>query len=147
MFTRDEMEKAFLRYQQVAAEAANSNDWRAWADLFTEDATYIEHYFGELRGRDEIYRWISETMRTPPNNEMSSFPIGWYVIDEAKGWVVCQVLNRMRDVGDGAIHEAANWTLLKYAGQERWSYEEDMYNPNEFATMITGWLQAKEART
>jgi ketosteroid isomerase-like protein len=146
MFTRDEMERAFLHYQQVAAEAARSSDWRAWADLFTEDATYFEHYFGEMQGREEIYRWIAETMQTAPNNEMTSFPIDWYVIDEAKGWVICQVLNRMRDVGDGSVHQAANWTLLKYAGHDQWSYEEDMYNPNEFATMITGWLQAKEAR-
>jgi ketosteroid isomerase-like protein len=146
MFTRDEMERAFLHYQQVAAEAARSSDWRAWADLFTEDATYFEHHFGEMHGREEIYNWISETMQTAPNNEMTSFPIDWYVIDEAKGWVICQVLNRMRDVGDGSVHQAANWTLLKYAGHDQWSYEEDMYNPNEFATMITGWLQAREAR-
>ena len=146
MFTRDEMETAFLNYQKVAAGAAESGDWRPWADLFTEDATYVEHYYGEMRGREQIYRWITETMRTPPNNDMTSFPIDWYVIDEARGWVVCCVLNRMRDVGDGRVHQAGNWTLLKYAGGGRWSYEEDMYNPTEFGQMITSWMQAKEAR-
>ncbi|HEY2428924.1 MAG TPA: nuclear transport factor 2 family protein [Acidimicrobiales bacterium] len=145
MFTRAEIEEAFGRYQEVAARAAESGDWRAWADQFTEDATYVEHHFGEFHGREAIFRWISETMSVAPNSDMTSFPIDWYVIDEQKGWVVCSVLNRMRDPGDGTVHQQANWTLLKYAGDDRWSYEEDLYNPNEFATMITGWMKTRDA--
>src|SRR5579871_2653972 len=99
MFTRDEIERAFAHYQEVAAKAAATNDWRAWADLFTEDARYVEHHYGEFNGREAIFTWISETMKMPPNDEMTSFPIAWYVIDEEKGWVVCCVLNRMRDPG------------------------------------------------
>ncbi len=145
MWTRDEIEQAFARYQEVAAAAASSGEWAPWADLFTDDATYVEHHFGEFHGREAIARWIGDTMRMPPNNEMTSFPIAWHVVDDQKGWVVCCVLNRMRDPGDGTTHEAPNWTLLKYAGDGRWSYEEDIYNPNEFATMIAGWFRAKEA--
>ena len=90
-FTRREMEEAFSRYQEVAARAASSGNWRPWADLFTEDATYIEHHFGEFQGREAIFQWISQTMATPPNDSMTSFPIAWYVIDEARG------LGRLRD--------------------------------------------------
>lgn len=55
------------------------------------------------------------------------------------------VWNRMGDPGDGTVHQAVNWTLLKYAGGGKWSWEEDLYNPNEFATMIKGWMAAKRA--
>jgi hypothetical protein len=144
-YTRAEMEAAFANYQSVAAEAAVANEWRAWADLFTEDAEYVEHHFGKFRGREDIFQWISSTMKTPPNDEMNAFPIEWYVIDEQKGWVVCCVQNRMRDPGDGSVHQEANWTLLKYAGNNQWSYEEDLYNPIEFGKMIEGWFAAKKA--
>ena len=144
-YTRDEIELAFANFQEVAATSAATNDWRAWADLFTKDAEYVEHHYGRMHGRDAIYRWITETMHTPPNDEMTSFPIEWHVVDDDKGWVVCCVQNRMRDPGDGSVHQEANWTLLKYAGDNHWSYEEDIYNPLEFGEMIKGWFMAKKA--
>ena len=50
-----------------------------------------------------------------------------------------------RDPGDGSLHREYNWTMLHYAGNGLFSYEEDMYNPAEFGTMIQGWLEAKKA--
>lgn len=143
-FTRAEIEETFARYQEVAAKAATSGDWTDWAAMFTEDATYLEHHFGRFQGRAAIHEWIEKTMATPPNNEMTSFPIEWYVIDEDKGWVICCVQNRMADPGDGKLHQAENWTLLEYAGDGKWSYEEDLYNPNEFGEMIQAWAKTKQ---
>lgn len=144
-FTRDELERAFSHYQEVAAEAARTADWRPWADLFTGDATYVEHHFGTFRGREEIYRWISDTMATPPNDSMTSFPIAWHVTDPERGWIVCAIDNVMDDPGDGTDHRAVNWTLLKYAGNDQWSWEEDIYNPMEFGNMLKEWGAAKAA--
>ena len=144
-FTRDEIDRAFEHYRAVAKEAGTANDWRAWADLFTEDATYIEHHFGEMHGREAIFEWISTTMKQPINDEMTEFPSDWYVIDEDKGWVITAIWNRMNDPGDGSVHQAINWTLLKYAGDNKWSWEEDIYNPNEFGDMMRGWFHAKKA--
>jgi hypothetical protein len=42
----------------------------------------------------------------------------------------------MRDPGDGSIHQAANLSVLKYAGDDLWSYEEDAYNPMNFLPMV-----------
>ena len=35
---------------------AQTGEWGDWADLFTEDAHYVEHMFGEMHGREEIHR-------------------------------------------------------------------------------------------
>jgi uncharacterized protein (TIGR02246 family) len=143
-FTREEIENAFQEFQRVGLEAGTSGNWDPWADLFTEDATYVEHHYGVLGGREAIRKWINKVMHEPPVDEMKYFPIEWYVIDEDRGWVVCQVWNRMSDPGDGSLHQAYNFTLLKYAGDGTWSYEEDIYNPKEFEEMITRWLETKQ---
>lgn len=143
--SRQEIEGAFTHYQEVAKRAGETKAWDEWAEMFTEDATYIEHHYGRFRGREEIRAWITRTMADPINDDMVGFPIRWYVIDEERQWVICSVNNIMRDPGDGTVHEADNWTRLEYAGNYQWSGQEDMYNPNEFASMIGGWLQAKKA--
>ena len=51
----------------------------------------------------------------------------------------------MQDLGDGGVHQAINWSLLKYAGNDEWSYEEDIYNVSEFGTMMEGYLEARRA--
>ena len=112
--------------------------------MFTEDATYIEHLFGTLGGREAIRNWISTTMSTAPNDQMKYFPVEWYMIDEERGWITMQVWNRMVDPGDGSLHQAYNFSLLKYAGGGLWSFEEDIYNPDHFRTMIRGWFEARK---
>ena len=136
---RQELEEAFDRYQAAARHGGTTGDWDPWADMFTEDATYVEHLYGEMGGREAIRRWIHRTMSTYPGSEMPHFPIEWYVIDEDRGWIVCQVWNRMSDPGDGSLHQQYNFTLLKYAGGGLFSYEEDIYNPAHFATMVSEW--------
>ena len=146
-WSREELEQAFDTYQRAAAEAARSGDWSPWADLFTDDVEYVEHLYGAMHGREAVRSWISETMSTYPGSEMPAFPVGWSVIDEEKGWVICQVWNRMSDPGDGTVHQAYNVTILKYAGGGRWSYEEDIYNPAHFASMIKEWERRKAELT
>jgi ketosteroid isomerase-like protein len=144
-WSRDELESAFQRYQELAAEAGRTGDWKAWADQFTEDAVYIEHHYGTFTGRAAIVEWISSCMSEYPGSAMIEFPIEWYIIDDERGWVVCQVWNRMEDPGDATIHQAYNFTLLKYAGEGRWSYEEDVYNPMRFGAMVAEWEATKKA--
>jgi hypothetical protein len=144
-WSRDELESAFERYQELAADAGRTGNWKTWAELFTDDAVYVEHHYGTFTGREAISDWISSCMSEYPGSAMSEFPIDWYLIDQERGWVVCQVWNRMEDPGDGTTHEAYNFTLLKYAGDGRWSYEEDVYNPMRFGAMVAEWEAAKQA--
>jgi hypothetical protein len=142
-WTRAELEREFEAYQRRAAEAARSGDWRPWSDQFTEDAVYVEHHYGRFEGRSAIHSWISQTMGEYPGNRMPAFPIEWAVYDEERGRVVCQVWNEMEDPGDGSLHREYNITILHYAGDGMWSYEEDVYNPMRFATLVAGWEEAR----
>ena len=144
-FARQEMEEAFTRYQAAAKQAGKSGDWTEWGNCFTENAEYYEHHFGKMKGRQTIVDWITGTMKQFPNDCMTEFPVDWYMVDEERGWIMMSVINRMDDPGDGTNHEEYNWTLLHYAGDGLFSYEEDMYNPAEFGEMIKGWLKAKKA--
>lgn len=145
-WSRDELERAHQHFIDTANRCAASGEWRAWADLFTEDALYVEHMFGQFHGRDEILAWISATMAQWPNSAMTSFPHTWCVCDEERGWWICRIENRFRDPGDGSVHQAHNITVLHYAGSMQFSYEEDAYNPANFAPVVTGWLAASRAQ-
>ncbi|GAB2658843.1 nuclear transport factor 2 family protein [Prescottella soli] len=140
-WTRDELEAAFANYQKTVVEATQTRDWNIFADQFTEDATYLEHAFGSFSGREEIRRWVTRTMTAFPGNRMPEFPVSWYVIDEERGWVICEVQNPMEDPGDGTEHGAANITILHYAGDNLWSHEEDAYNPMNFLSMAKKWCR------
>jgi len=141
-YSRAEIEQAFDRFQAVSRRAAEEGNWNLFADLFTQDATYVEHEFGTFEGREAIRDWICKTMAD--HRGMSSFPVEWSIIDEERGWVVLAAWNRMIDPGDGSLHQAASWSLLKYAGDGQWSYEEDIYNPREFEGMLQRWAGAKK---
>lgn len=143
-FSREEIEREYERYREVASRAGASGEWDQWAELFTKDAAYVEHLYGRFEGREAIRKWITATMAEFPNNEMTLFPVEWWVIDEERSWVLCAVWNRMADLGDGEVYQAINWSRLTYAGDGQWSYEEDLYNVNEFAEMIKGYLAARK---
>jgi hypothetical protein len=136
---RQELEDAFAAYQQTVAEITRTGEWDRFAEMFTTDAAYVEHAYGDFAGREEIRPWIVRTMTTFPGKDMTGFPVAWSVLDAEQGRVVCEIRNLMRDPGDGSVHEASNITILDYAGDGLWSREEDVYNPQKFADMVLDW--------
>lgn len=143
-WTREELEQAFDNYQAAALKGAQTKDWSDWANCFTEDATYFEHNYGRYWGRDTILKWITKTMNTGMAKHMTAFPVSWYSIDVDKGWIFCEVMNRMEELGDGRIYQEPNITILHYAGNGRFKYEEDAYNPQNMGAMIGAWLAARK---
>lgn len=141
IWTRGELEAAFAHYQRQINRAAETGDWSLFADLFTEDARYVEHSYGTFSGKDEIRAWVVKTMTTAPGCWMTAFPDAWHVIDEERGRIVCDIRNLMQDPGDGSVHEASNITILGYAGGDLFDYQEDVYNPARFAAMLEGWAR------
>lgn len=139
-----EIQRAFDHYQAAALKGAQQGDWRDWADMFTLDATYFEHQYGRFWGREAIYEWITGVMQPFPANSMVAFPITWHTIDEDRGWVICEVMNRMEDLGDGKIYQEPNITILHYAGNGLFKYEEDAYDRQRMGEMVVRWIKAKE---
>jgi hypothetical protein len=44
---------------------------------------------------------------------------------------------------DGTPYRFPNWTRIVYAGEDRWSSEEDVYNPQKDApNVMKAWLAA-----
>ncbi len=119
--TREELERAFRTYWRTGAVG---EDWDAWADLFTEDCLYVEHMYGTMRGRDTVRAWIVPIMAR--YRELYT-GYEWHAIDEERGRVILYVQNR-RDhpSGTGTI-DFPGVTLLDYAGDGRWSKEEDYW--------------------
>lgn len=144
-FSRTEVENTFRDFRAALGRAMQTRNWVEWSQFFTEDALYVEHAMGTFRGRGEIYDWIVRTMSSPLLDEIESFPVGWHVIDEEKGWVIAEFRTVMRDPGDGRSHETYCFTLLKYAGNGQWNYEEDIYNPASMESMLKAWSAAKAA--
>jgi hypothetical protein len=134
----------FDRYVSAVEEIAATGEWSRFADLFTEDATYCEHVYGDFAGREEIRAWIVKTMTTYPGSEMIAFPPSWYVLDPPTNRVICDIRNIMRDPGDGSVHEASNITILTFDEAGNLLREEDIYNPQKFADMVVRWSRVAE---
>jgi len=143
-WTRTELLEAFEHYQGVVSKCAETGDWSPFADLFTEDCSYVEHAYGSWKGRERTRGWVVRTMTTFPGNAMISFVPAWATVDEERGWVVCDIDNVMRDPGDGSVHRASNVTILRYAGDGLWAEEEDVYNPAKFIAMTREWCRVAE---
>lgn len=121
-FDIDEVEHAFRAYWQTGAV---NEDWDAWADLFTDDVTYVEHVLGDKHGRDAVRAWIKPIMEQ--FGELYTV-YEWHQSDPS-GRVVVYMQNR-RDHPDPSREpiDFPGITILQYAGGGRFSTEEDFWS-------------------
>ena len=145
-FSLDELRRAFEQFARVSDGCAVSADFNAFADLFTEDCTYLEHVFGEMHGRESVRQWIVPLMREYPNTLMT-YTHDWVLFDEPNGRIVLCARTHMPDLGDGLDYSTTNWTRIDYAGDGLWWREEDIYNPAHFGALLTSWQAAKARAT
>ena len=133
-FPRAEIEKAYRAF----VDAGDRGDWDAWADLHSEDGVWVEHNFGTLRGREEIRRVITRVMEPVP---MMQFPVEWTVIEGNR--IVYYPWQVFPDPqGGDAVYRFGCVTILEYAGDGLFSYQEDVYNPREGDETIRRWVAA-----
>jgi ketosteroid isomerase-like protein len=133
VFPREEVEAEFARY----VERGKANDWSAWADQFTPDARYVEHEYGVFEGREAIREWIVATMASVSG---MSFPHDWYVIDGNRVIMYCWNIFVPLE-GMTGEYKFPVVTILEYAGNGQWSYEEDVYNAKEAEAALTRFLE------
>jgi hypothetical protein len=140
-YTRAELDEAFLTWQHTVSACALSHDWAPFINLFTDDAEYHEANAGVLRGHEQIAGWINFAMAQFPGTEFEGFPVHWHVIDEQNATIVAKMGNVMRDPGDGSRLETTNLLVLRYAGDGKFSAEEDVYDPAVFIGQVQEWGQ------
>jgi ketosteroid isomerase-like protein len=135
-YSRSELEQAFQLYWRTGAVG---EDWDAWADLFAEDATYVEHVLGTMKGRETIRAWIKPIMEQ--FGELYT-AYEWHTIDEEGGRAIVYMQNR-RDhpSGKGTI-DFPGITILEYAGDNKWKLEEDYWAVARGQETITEYEQA-----
>ncbi|MCA9562034.1 MAG: nuclear transport factor 2 family protein [Myxococcales bacterium] len=135
-FTRDEVERAFKSYWRVGAF---DERWSEWGRVFTPDVHYVEHIYGTMRGREAVQAWISKLM-VGPNLHVHAF-LDWYMIENQR--VVVNMTNRYYNPDpDGAPFDFPGITILEYAGDGLFRYEEDYWDLRLAKRAYEGFMTA-----
>ncbi len=140
-FPRAEVEEALDKYFELAAHGTTTGDWNPWADLFTEDAIYVEHTMGVIRGREAIREWVSTVTGSVPMDTVVA--PGWHVIDN--DLVVVYTYNERPAPDGGDPFQFIGLSPFCYAGDGLWCYEEDITNPLEILRTRDAWTANKAA--
>jgi ketosteroid isomerase-like protein len=107
------------------------------ADFYTEDAVYVDGAWGRIEGRPAIARWLVDSMA---GMEDWKFPVEFIAIegiDVVVKWT--QIMPRTRP--DGTPYRQSAYSRLIYAGDGKFSYEEDVYNMAQVLEDVaaSGW--------
>ncbi|WP_426571397.1 nuclear transport factor 2 family protein [Aquihabitans sp. McL0605] len=137
-FPHDEVAAAAASYR-LLREAIERGErvWTDLADLFTEDAVYIDPAWGRIEGRDEIRTFMAESMT---GLEDWTFPVEFIAI-EGDDVVVKWTQELPGTKADGSRWTQSGYSTLVYAGDGRFSYEEDLLNMVQVIDDIvaSGW--------
>ena len=135
-FSRAEIEAAWRKRMELQ----DTNDWEGFGKTFTADAVYLEHHYGTFRGREAILKWLVPVME---HCKEWTFPVEWVNIDGNR--VVHKWLNRLPGKRpDGTYYEFAGITVMEYAGNGTFSFQEDMYNRHETDKVLAEWEAAQK---
>jgi len=134
-FPEAEVRAAYENFIRVG----DSGDWSAWADLHSVDGVWVEHHLGTFTGREAIREAIVGVMATAPRSMY--FPVEFVLIDGNR--VVYYPWQCLPDPrGGNDIYRFGCVTILEYAGDGQFSYQEDIYNPKEGERVFGQWIAA-----
>jgi limonene-1,2-epoxide hydrolase len=122
---RDEIEAVVSDYCDLRARIDDgAATWTDLARFFTDDVVYVDPAWGRIEGLDELRTFLDESMR---GLDDWRFPIEYTAIDGdtvVVKWT--QVLPGRRP--DGSPYVQSGYSTLLYAGDGKFSYEEDLLN-------------------
>ncbi|MDM8001177.1 MAG: nuclear transport factor 2 family protein [Dehalococcoidia bacterium] len=144
-YPRKEVEKAVEALHSIRDRAsAGEIGWEALADLFTEDATYIDPAWGRFKGRENIRRFLRDSMQGLKDWK---FPTEWHVIEGNR--VISRFLNRLPGQrADGTYYDVPGVSIIEYAGGGKFSYEEDIINMVHLYEVLqeSGWVPGPDMK-
>jgi ketosteroid isomerase-like protein len=125
-----ELEKeALATYERLVALRdeidAGRRRWSELADLFTEDAVYIDPAWGRIEGREAIRAFMEESMAGLTGHGWST-PEHWTMAEGPR--VVSQWDQILGEQPDGTPWRVPGLSILYYAGDGRFCYSHDMLN-------------------
>ena len=122
---RDEVEAAVAAYRALRQRIEDGDaTWVDLAEVFTDDAVYIDPAWGRIEGIEEIRAFLVESMT---GLEDWSFPVEYTAVEGDTVVVkLTQVLPGIRP--DGGRWTQSGYSTLRYAGAGRFDYEEDLLN-------------------
>ena len=137
-FSQEEMLEAYRVYAKTRERIDAGELW--WDDLrphFTEDAVFVDPAWGRIDGIDAIVQFLIESMT---GLEEWTFPLEWSAVDGdflLTGWQ-----NRLPGQRpDGSYYQVPGMSRLRYAGDGRFSYEQDLINMVHMLEVMkeSGW--------
>lgn len=135
-FSRKELERAFCHYWQTGAV---NEDWQGFADNFTEDVIYQEHILGTRHGRENVRAWI-----VPIMEEYCELYTAyeWHVVDDEHDRIVVSMQNRRDHPGGSGTIDFPGVTILHYAGDGLFDFEEDYWSVPEARRAMAAYREA-----
>ena len=138
-FSRGEVQKAIDALHSIRDKAsAGEMSWDALADLFTEDATCIDPAWGRFKESKSIRQFLRDSMQ---GLEGWKFSTDWCVIEGNR--VVSKFRNQLPGQRpDGTSYEVPGVSVLEYAGDGKFSFEEDIINMVHLYEVLnkSGWV-------
>jgi len=123
-FPEDEVRAAVDRYLALRGRLdRGEGEWTEIADLFTDDAVYVDAAWGRVEGREAIRQFFADAMAGVD----FTFPVDFFAV--SGNWVVVkwrQVLPGSRP--DGRPWQQSAVSTMLYAGEGLFRYEEDLMN-------------------
>jgi hypothetical protein len=139
-FDRDEIDATVRRYLATRDLCSGTGGWDRLAEFFTDDCVFIDPAWGRVEGLDAM----RETVLGPAMEGLEdwTFPTDFYAV---VGDDTVIIKWRQQFPGpDGRTYEQSGCSTLVYAGDGKFSYEEDLLNMAHVMEDIvaSGWRPA-----